>query len=182
MPKARTLADLLDVHAEIARLEHEHEHPEGEVGLIVVATETPLGVLNMRSSTECPTKAVDISTSSSIVACRRCSAPPPETCNRSTRSSPTSTMRTGLRRDRLEGAWMGFTGKVTIHPRQIDVVNELFTLSKVEVEEAEELLAAFDRAQRQGRMAFAHRGQMVDAPHLNRGRALLARARSAAIR
>ncbi len=39
-----------------------------------------------------------------------------------------------------------------------------------------ELLAAFEEHQRAGRMAFAFKGNMVDAPHLTRARTILERA------
>ena len=87
----------------------------------------------------------------------------------------------GLRRDCLEGAWMGFTGKITIHPSQIEVVNEIFTPSTEEIAESKELLAAFEENQKAGRMAFSFKGQMVDVPHLTRARTILERARLAGI-
>ena len=83
----------------------------------------------------------------------------------------------GLREECRLSAWMGYTGKITIHPDQIPVVNELFTPSSEEVALAGELLAEFDTAQRSGRMAFSFRGQMVDVPHLNQARRILERAR-----
>lgn len=68
---------------------------------------------------------------------------------------------------------MGFDGKITIHPDQIDIVNEAFTPSPDEVAEATELLAAFEQARLEGRQAFAFRGRMVDAPHLARARRIV---------
>ena len=77
---------------------------------------------------------------------------------------------------------MGFTGKITIHPDQIPIVNEAFTPSAGEVEEAEELLAAFRDAEAAGRMVFSFRGQMVDVPHLRRAETIVQRATAAGIR
>ncbi len=82
----------------------------------------------------------------------------------------------GLRREAEEGAAMGFDGKITIHPDQIDVVNEVFTPSADEVERARALVAAFDEHAAAGRLSFRFEGAMVDAPHLARARRLLARA------
>ena len=75
---------------------------------------------------------------------------------------------------------MGYTRKITIHPSQIDVVNAAFTPSAEEVETARELLALFEQEQAPGRMAFAFRGQMVDAPHLHRAQRVVQRAESIA--
>jgi citrate lyase beta subunit len=72
---------------------------------------------------------------------------------------------------------MGYTGKITIHPAQIDVVNDAFTPAADIVEECERLVAAFDAARADGRMAFNFEGRMVDVPHLERARRVLERAR-----
>ena len=82
----------------------------------------------------------------------------------------------GLRRECLEGAWMGFTGKITIHPSQVEVVNEVFSPSPADVAEAKELLAAFEENRKVGQMAFSFKGQMVDVPHLTRAQKILERA------
>ena len=71
---------------------------------------------------------------------------------------------------------MGFTGKVTIHPDQIPIVNEAFTPSEAERAEAQELLDAFVEAEAEGRMAFSFKGQMVDVPHLRRAQTIVDRA------
>ena len=79
-----------------------------------------------------------------------------------------------LERECAEAALMGFMGKLTIHPTQIDVVNRAFTPSEVEVAAARELLLAFTEAKSNGKMAFSFRGQMVDVPHLKRARKVIA--------
>jgi citrate lyase beta subunit len=73
---------------------------------------------------------------------------------------------------------MGFTGKITIHPDQIPIVNEAFTPSSDEIAESRELIAAFEENRSQGRMAFSFKGQMVDVPHLARARRILEVARA----
>jgi len=87
----------------------------------------------------------------------------------------------GLRRECMEGAWMGFTGKITIHPSQIEIVNEIFSPSPADIAEAKELLAAFAENRKAGRMAFNFKGQMVDVPHLTRAQKILQRAELAGI-
>jgi citrate lyase subunit beta/citryl-CoA lyase len=82
----------------------------------------------------------------------------------------------GLRAESALAAAMGFAGKITIHPQQIDIVNDAFTPSPQRVADAAELVAAFERHAADGRLSFLHNGHMVDAPHLARARALLARA------
>lgn len=76
----------------------------------------------------------------------------------------------GLRAECDLTAAMGFTGKISIHPTQIPIINDAFTPSADEIAEARELLAEFERNEAEGRMAFAFRGQMVDVPHLRTAR------------
>lgn len=80
----------------------------------------------------------------------------------------------GLARECKAGADMGYTGKITIHPSQIDIVNKAFTPSEEEIDEANELIAAFEENQKAGKMAFSFKGQMVDVPHLRRAKEILA--------
>jgi citrate lyase subunit beta/citryl-CoA lyase len=69
----------------------------------------------------------------------------------------------GLReRARLARA-LGMDGKWTIHPRQIPVVNEVFTPSREEWERAEALLEAYRRStDEEGRGAAMFDGEMID--------------------
>lgn len=82
----------------------------------------------------------------------------------------------GLCRESETAADMGFTGKLTIHPDQIEVVNAAFTPSNEEIERAENLLQAFEEHRRSGKMAFTFEGSMVDVPHLKRAEQMLAAA------
>jgi citrate lyase subunit beta/citryl-CoA lyase len=69
----------------------------------------------------------------------------------------------GLRaRTRLVRA-LGLDGKWTIHPSQIEVINEVFTPSREEWERAEAMLAAYAGATEQdGRGAVVFEGEMID--------------------
>jgi citrate lyase subunit beta/citryl-CoA lyase len=199
VPKISTLDELMHLDQTIAGLEAKHGHSPGKVGLIVIATETPQGVLNLPTFSQCPRVvalswgAEDLSAAIGAPRNRR----PDGTyldvfqycrtqtllCAAAGRVQPIDTVfvdirdEDGLRRESQEGAWMGYTGKITIHPAQIDIVNEVFSPTKAEIEEAERLVAAFAQAQAEGRMAFAFEGKMVDVPHLTRAQNILSRAR-----
>src|SRR3954464_13100418 len=68
----------------------------------------------------------------------------------------------GLReRARLARA-LGLDGKWTIHPSQIEVVNEVFSPAREEGERAEAMLAAYEEAHRAGRGAAVFEGEMID--------------------
>jgi citrate lyase subunit beta/citryl-CoA lyase len=57
---------------------------------------------------------------------------------------------------------IGFTGKMAIHPTQLDIMHEVFSPSAEEVEYARGLVAAFREAEASGRGAVQYRGMMVD--------------------
>ena len=79
----------------------------------------------------------------------------------------------GLRADSLRARRLGFTGKTLIHPGQIAVVNEIFSPSAAEVDEARRVVRAFDEALGRGHGAVALDGQMLDAPVVDRARRVL---------
>ena len=203
IPKVSARDDLLKIDSVISGMERELGFREREVQLIALATETPQGLLNIREFGSCPRVdalswgAEDLS---AAIGARR---------NRSDDGKFLEVFRyarimtllsataagvqpidtvfvdikddTGLREECVEGARMGFTGKITIHPNQIETVNEVFTPSSEEVAECQELLLAFEKNQKAGKMAFTFRGQMVDVPHLTRARTILERAKQAGV-
>lgn len=78
-----------------------------------------------------------------------------------------------FRRDCLEGARDGFTGRMAIHPAQVPVINEVFTPSAGAVAQARAVVEAFAAAGNPGVVAID--GRMYDRPHLKRAERLLAR-------
>uniref|UniRef100_A0A183FKN5 Citramalyl-CoA lyase, mitochondrial n=1 Tax=Heligmosomoides polygyrus TaxID=6339 RepID=A0A183FKN5_HELPZ len=72
----------------------------------------------------------------------------------------------GLQKQSEEGRAWGFTGKQTIHPTQVEVVQKAFMPTAEKVEWATELVHAFSQHQAEGKGAFQFRGQMIDRPLL----------------
>jgi citrate lyase subunit beta/citryl-CoA lyase len=68
---------------------------------------------------------------------------------------------------------LGFTGKLAIHPGQVEVINSGFMPAAKEIEWAEAVLAAAREAKNEGRGAFTFRGKMVDKPVLARAEKIL---------
>lgn len=58
----------------------------------------------------------------------------------------------GLRRQAIEGAQMGFTGKQLIHPNQIPICQEAFSPSTAKIEWARELIEGFEKHQKSGKV------------------------------
>jgi len=79
----------------------------------------------------------------------------------------------GLRADALRARRLGFAGKTLIHPDQIAVVNEIFSPSAAELDEARRVVDAFDDAIARGQGAIALDGRMLDAPVVDRARRVL---------
>ena len=83
----------------------------------------------------------------------------------------------GLGRDCLLARSLGFRGKACIHPAQVPVVNEAFTPSESELQHAQEVVAAYDRAAAEGKGAVALGGEMIDLPVVERARQVVADAK-----
>jgi citrate lyase subunit beta/citryl-CoA lyase len=71
---------------------------------------------------------------------------------------------------------LGFEGKGCIHPRQVQVVNEEFTPSAVEIEKAQKVVQAFKEAQAQGRNVVSVGSKMIDPPVVERAQRTIAMA------
>ncbi|OFW02839.1 MAG: hypothetical protein A3I61_11995 [Acidobacteria bacterium RIFCSPLOWO2_02_FULL_68_18] len=79
-----------------------------------------------------------------------------------------------LRRDADRARAVGFRGKMAIHPRQVPVINDVFTPSAVEVERARRVVEAFERARAAGEGVARMDDQMVELPVVERARRTLA--------
>jgi citrate lyase subunit beta/citryl-CoA lyase len=70
----------------------------------------------------------------------------------------------GLRTECLAARRSGFAAKMAIHPAQLGVINEAFSVSPAEREWAERVIAAFAAKPDAGTLALD--GKMIDKPHL----------------
>ena len=68
----------------------------------------------------------------------------------------------GLRARSALARALGLDGKWTIHPGQIEIVNEVFSPARSQWERAEAMLAAYDEAHRAGAGAAVFEGEMID--------------------
>ncbi|MFJ8816272.1 HpcH/HpaI aldolase/citrate lyase family protein [Amycolatopsis thermoflava] len=76
-----------------------------------------------------------------------------------------------LQADLAHAIELGFTGKLCIHPNQIDPVNAAFTPAEKEIQWAKEILSSITDGS-----VGVHNGQMVDRPVFLRAKAILAQA------
>lgn len=82
----------------------------------------------------------------------------------------------GLAREAELARSLGFGGKLCIHPAQIEIVNRVFGPSEEQLEWARAAVGAYERGLAEGRGAVSLDGELVDAPVVERARAILARA------
>jgi citrate lyase subunit beta/citryl-CoA lyase len=204
MPKPRRAEDVRRVTARLDALEQRHGLPFGSTRLVLIATETPEGLLNIKEIAAASPRVaavswgiedlsaamglprtrdeegryLDIPRYARVMCAVAASAAGVEALDTVYTDIPDLD---GLRRECLEGVAMGFSGKISIHPGQIEVINAAFTPSKADAEDAIALIAAFEEHARRGAGAFAWKGQMMDMPHLTRARKIAERARRAGV-
>ena len=76
----------------------------------------------------------------------------------------------GIETDALTAKGLGFTGKSSISPRHVEVINRVFSPSLAEIRYAYEVMDVIALAKRQGKGAVSLHGKMVDAPIVARAR------------
>ena len=78
----------------------------------------------------------------------------------------------GLARDCARSRRDGFSGRLAIHPDQVDAINRLYAPSAEDIERARRIVAAFETNPGAGTLGVD--GKMVDLPHLKAARRVLA--------
>ncbi len=68
---------------------------------------------------------------------------------------------------------LGFVGAFCIHPKQVEVINEVLTPTEDEIAHARGLLEAFEVGLAAGKGAVEYKGKMIDLPVVERAKELL---------
>jgi len=204
MPKPSRAEEVRRVAAILERLEPRHGLPFGSTRILPIATETPDGLLNVREIAGASPRIAaiswgieDLSAAMGLPRTRDAEGRfldiPRHArvmCTVAAAAAGVEAIDTvytdiadvdGLRRECREGVAMGFSGKISIHPGQLETINAEFTPSRADADEAVALIAAFEEQARRGAGAFAWKGQMMDMPHLTRARKIADRARAAGV-
>lgn len=79
----------------------------------------------------------------------------------------------GLRADVALARQLGYKGKLSIHPRQVDLIHEVMNPSVEEIRWAQRVLAVLRQAEQEGAGAVSLDGKMIDAPIELRARHVL---------
>lgn len=76
---------------------------------------------------------------------------------------------------------MGYTGKLAIHPKQVEPIQAVFTPTTKEIDSAQRLITAFNDNQSAGTGVFQYEGKMIDMPMIRAALGILERARACGI-
>ena len=82
----------------------------------------------------------------------------------------------GILKDASYAKALGFTGKASISPRHVEVINSVFSPTQKDVDYAYEVMEAIALAEQQGKGAIALHGKMIDAPIVSRAKQTIAMA------
>lgn len=82
----------------------------------------------------------------------------------------------GFRAQALRSATLGMVGKWAIHPKQVALANEVFSPAEKQINEAKEILAAMEAAQKSGAGATVYKGRLVDIASIRQAQVIVKQA------
>ena len=180
MPKTETADEVREVEAEIEKVEKEI----GCVGRtkIMAAIESALGVVNAYAIATASSRMMGIALGAEDYCANLKTQRTPEgielllarqTIVVAARAAGIDCIDTvfsnlndmeGFRREVELIKKLGFDGKSIINPRQIEIVNEVFTPSQKDIDKAVAIVEALHEAARRGSGVIALNGKMIDKP------------------
>lgn len=198
LPKVTSPQDVVKLSNYLDALEVREGIAAGSIGIIPVATETPQALFCLGSYQGCSPRlagmtwgAEDIAAALGASTNRRPSGEY-DTVYQLARAltlsgavaagvQPIDTIfgdfgdAQGLEQDAREACARGFTGKIAIHPNQVEVINRAFTPSDEALVWSRRVVTVFDTNPGLGTVGLD--GKMLDMPHLKQARRVLALAR-----
>ena len=181
LPKTGTAADVLAADAYITKVEQKLGLQEGTVGLMPLI-ETALGVENafaiasatkrvkalflgaedLTADLQCKRtkegREIEYARTRLVVAARAAGVEVYDTPFTDVNDDE------GILVDAQLAKALGFSGKASISPRHVEVINSVFSPTQKEVDYAYEVMDAIALAKAQGKGAIALHGKMIDAP------------------
>lgn len=203
LPKVSLAREAVEVGRLLSLLERQHGYADGATPLMVIATETAQSLFalgdyastanprlaaltwgaedlsaalgaNARAADGTLTFTFELARSMCLLAASAAGVPAIDGVCTDLRN-PAQLTREAERAGRD-----GFTGKLAIHPAQVETINALFNPQPAEIARARAVIAAFAAAPDAGVLSLD--GQMLDRPHLVRAQRILARAERARVR
>ena len=196
LPKTENAQDILDVEAEIQKVEEENNIKNGTTRMMA-AIESPGGVLNAREIAQASKRLVGIALGAEDYVTSMKTIRSPEGIEllfarssilHAAREAEIAAIDTvysdidneeGLRAEVEHIKQLGFDGKSVINPRQIPVVNDIYAPTAEEIQNAKEVIWAIEEAEAKGSGVVALDGQMIDKPIVERAERVIAMAKAA---
>lgn len=196
LPKTENAQDILDVEAEIQKVEEANDIEVGTTRMMA-AIESPGGVLNAREIAQSSKRLVGIALGAEDYVTSMKTTRSPQGIEllfarssilHAAREADIAAIDTvysdvdneeGLRAEVEHIKQLGFDGKSVINPRQIPVVNDIYAPTAEEIQNAKEVIWAIEEAEARGSGVVALDGQMIDKPIVERAERVIAMAKAA---
>ena len=198
LPKTESVEEVEIVADRIAQIEREKGWPEGTIN-IIVAIESVKGLYNVREICHGPrVVAIALGAEDYRADLRTGKSKPAVELYFARASILHAAREAGIRcidtvfsdvkdtegfREEVEFIKaLGFDGKSCIHPRQIDIIHEVYTPSEKEIEYSVKVLNSYAEAKRKNLGVIAVEGKMIDGPIVVRAQRIINAARAAGIK
>lgn len=196
LPKTETAQDILDVDAVITSVEKDNQIPVGTTKMMA-AIESAEGVLNAREIAKASERLIGIALGAEDYVTNMKTKRYPDGqelsfarnmilhAARAAGIAAIDTVYSNV--DNVEGfqnevqqiKQLGFDGKSVINPRQIPLVNAIYTPTNKEIQNAKEVIWGIREAEAKGSGVISVNGKMVDKPIVERAQRVIALAKAA---
>ncbi|MEO8609494.1 MAG: CoA ester lyase [Chloroflexota bacterium] len=198
IPKVETAAQIQEIAAHLDNAERKYDWPTASIRLLPII-ETALGVVNLSEITSSSLRvealifgaedlAGDIGATRTpdgweVFYARSAVVIHAKSAGLQAIDTPFVDLKDldGLAAQTRLAMGMGYTGKLAIHPRQVEVIQQIFTPSAEEIARAQRLIDAHNTHQAAQTGVFELDGKMVDRPMVRAAEHILSRARAAGI-
>ncbi|MEN4390334.1 citrate (pro-3S)-lyase subunit beta [Streptococcus pyogenes] len=198
LPKTETAQDIVDVEAVIERVERENSIEVGRTR-IMAAIESAEGVLNAREIAKASKRLIGIALGAEDYVTNMKTRRYPDAQElffarsmilHAARAAGIAAIDTvysdvnnteGFQNEVRMIKQLGFDGKSVINPRQIPLVNEIYTPTKKEIDHAKQVIWAIREAESKGSGVISLNGKMVDKPIVERAERVIALATAAGV-
>ncbi|AAL97759.1 TPA: citrate (pro-3S)-lyase subunit beta [Streptococcus pyogenes] len=198
LPKTETAQDIIDVEAVIERVERENSIEVGRTRMMA-AIESAEGVLNARDIAKASKRLIGIALGAEDYVTNMKTRRYPDGQElffarsmilHAARAAGIAAIDTvysdvnnteGFQNEVRMIKQLGFDGKSVINPRQIPLVNEIYTPTKKEIDHAKQVIWAIREAESKGSGVISLNGKMVDKPIVERAERVIALATAAGV-
>lgn len=198
LPKTENAQDIVDVEEIITKVEKENGIPVGTTKMMA-AIESAEGVLNCREIAKSSSRLIGIALGAEDYVTNMKTRRYPDGQELSfarnmilhaARAAGIAAIDTvysdidnteGFQREVSLIKQLGFDGKSVINPRQIPLVNEIYTPTEKEINNAMDVIQGIREAEAKGSGVISVNGKMVDKPIVERAERVIALAKAAGI-